>query len=103
MKAAIKAGFKKADVESLIDDVEQGGDSYTELSKDIFNESASEVNEADIKSDDEFKEYAEAILKKAFGDDYDEAKAQEVVDGLTSKYSGDYGAMVGALQSTMGS
>jgi X-linked retinitis pigmentosa GTPase regulator len=103
MKAAIKAGFKKADVESLIDDVEQGGDSYTELSKDIFNESSSEVNEADIKSDDEFKEYAEAILKKAFGDDYDEAKAQEVVDGLTSKYSGDYGAMVGALQSTMGS
>jgi hypothetical protein len=61
------------------------------------------VNEAEIKSDEEFKEYAFAILQKAFGDDFDEAKAQEVVDGLISKYSGDYGAMVGALQSTMGS
>ena len=61
------------------------------------------VNEAEIKSDEEFKEYAFAVLQQAFGDDFDEAKAQEVVDGLISKYSGDYGAMVGALQSTMGS
>jgi len=60
------------------------------------------VNEADIKSDAEFKEYAEAILKKAHGDDYDEAKAKEVIDGLKSKYKEDFGAMVGALQSTMG-
>lgn len=63
-----------------------------------------QINEAkEIKSDADFKEYADAILKKAFGDDFDEAKAKEVVDGLTSKYSGDYGAMVGALQASMGS
>jgi hypothetical protein len=60
------------------------------------------VNEAEIKSDEEFKEYAFELLKNAFGDEFDETKAQEVVDGLTSKYKGDYGAMVGALQSTMG-
>ena len=60
------------------------------------------INEEDITSDDQFKEYATAILKKAFGADFDEAKANEVADGLISKYSGDYGAMVGALQSTMG-
>jgi len=60
------------------------------------------VNEADITSDDQFKEYATAILKKAFGADFDEAKATDVIDGLTSKYSGDYGAMVGALQSSIG-
>jgi hypothetical protein len=59
------------------------------------------VNEAEIKSDEEFKEYAFAVLKNAFGADFDETKAQEVVDGLTSKYSGDYGAMVGALQSSL--
>lgn len=59
------------------------------------------VTEAEIKSDDEFKEYAETVLKKAFGEDYDEAKAGEVIDGLISKYSGDYGAMVGALQSSL--
>jgi hypothetical protein len=60
------------------------------------------VNEKEIKSDEEFKEYAFALLKNAFGDEFDETKAQEVVDGLLSKYKEDYGAMVGALQSTMG-
>ena len=59
------------------------------------------VNEAEVKSDEDFKEYAETVLKKAFGEDYDEAKAGEVINGLTSKYSGDYGAMVGALQSSL--
>ena len=60
------------------------------------------INEEDITSDDQFKEYAIAVLKKAFGDDYDEAKATEVIDGLISKHDGDYGAMIGALQSSMG-
>jgi len=60
------------------------------------------INEEDITSDDQFKEYATALLKKAFGDDYDEAKAMEVVDGLISKHDGDYGAMIGALQSSIG-
>ena len=60
------------------------------------------VNEEDITSDDQFKEYATAILKKAFGADFDEAKATEVIDGLISKHDGDYGAMVGALQSSLG-
>jgi hypothetical protein len=60
------------------------------------------VNEAKVKSNDEFKEYAFTVLQNAFGDDFDEAKAQEVVDGLTSKYSRDYGAMVGALKASLG-
>ena len=62
----------------------------------------SAVNEAEIKSDKEFEEYAMTVLKNAFGDEFDEAKAQEVIDGLKSKHSGDYGAMVGALQSSLG-
>lgn len=61
-----------------------------------------EVNEAEIKSDEEFKEYAVTVLKKAFGDKFDQAKADEVADGLISKHSGDYGAMVGALQASLG-
>jgi len=60
------------------------------------------VSEKEIKSDAEFEEYATEILKNAHGDKFDEAKAKEVIDGLKSKYSGDYGAMVGALQSSMG-
>jgi len=59
------------------------------------------VTEAEVKSAEEFAEYAMTVLKQAFGDDFDEAKAQEVIDGLTSKYGEDYGAMVGALQSSL--
>ena len=61
------------------------------------------INEKDITSADEFKEYAMKMLKDAFGADFDEAKATETADGLIDKYGEDYGAMVGALQSTMGS
>ena len=66
----------------------------------VTNESV--VNEAEIKSDDEFKEYAFTVLKKAFGDDFDEAKGQEIVDGILSKSDGDYGAAVGMLTSSLG-
>jgi hypothetical protein len=62
----------------------------------------SKIEEKEITSDKEFEEYAMEILKAAHGDDFDEAKAKEVVDGLKSKYKEDYGAMVGALQSSMG-
>ena len=61
------------------------------------------ITEKEITSADEFKEYAMAILKDAFGDDFDEAKATDVANGLIKKYGEDFGAMVGALQSTMGS
>ena len=60
-------------------------------------ESDEEVAEAEINSDEEFQEYAMKILKQAHGDDFDEEKAQKAIDGLKSKYSGDYGAMIGAL------
>ena len=62
----------------------------------------SEVNEADVSSDEEFKEYAMTVLKKAFGDDFDEAKAGEVVDGILKKCGDDYGAAVGMLTSSLG-
>jgi len=60
------------------------------------------VNEAEIKSDDEFKEYAMSVLKKAFGTDFDEAKAGEVADGILKKCDGDYGACVGMLTGSLG-
>jgi hypothetical protein len=65
----------------------------------ILNES--QLNEEEINTKEEFTEYATKLLKNAFGDDYDEAKATEVIDGLLSKYGEDFGAMVGALQSSM--
>ena len=65
-------------------------------------EESVEVNEAEVKSAEDFKEYAVSVLQQAFGEDYDEAKAMEVIDGLISKHGEDYGAMVGALQSSLG-
>ena len=61
-----------------------------------------ESKEEEITSNIEFKDYAFNLLKNAFGDDFDPKKAQAIVNGLTSKYLKDYGAMVGALKSSLG-
>ena len=78
-------------------------DSIAEKFRKIAANKIGKVNEAEITSADQFKEYAMKMLKDAFGDDFDETKATETADGLIDKYGEDYGAMVGALQSTMGS
>ena len=61
-----------------------------------------EVNEAEINSDAEFKEYAEKVLKKAFGDKYDEETATATIKGILKKADGDYGAAIGMLTSGFG-
>ena len=63
---------------------------------------AIELNEEDIKSDEQFTEYAMTVLKDAFKDEFDEAKAKEVVDGILKKCDGDYGTAVGMLTSSLG-
>ena len=62
---------------------------------------SAKINEAEIKSDDEFKEYAYSVLKKAFGEEFDQAKADDVVNGILSKSDGDYGKAAGILQSSL--
>ena len=84
---------------ALDSDGEEHEISYKDIEQ--FKESV-EINEADIKSDDDFKEYAFSVLQKAFGEDFDEAKAQEVVDGILGKVDGDYGKAAGILQSSLG-
>ena len=104
---AIRAGSKNdpKDATVVVKEEEEVNpdDSIAEKFRKLAEKKFGTVNEKEIKSDGEFKEYAMAILKDAHGDKFDEAKAMEVVDGLKDKYKGDYGAMVGALQSTMGS
>jgi len=60
------------------------------------------VTEQKISNEKEFEEYAMEILKQAHPDDFDQEVADKVVSGLKSKYKSDFGAMVGALQSSMG-
>lgn len=68
--------------------------------KETINESL--VTEADIKSEDDFKEYAMNLLKKSHPDDFDEAKANATIDGILKKCDGDFGAAVGMITSSLG-
>ena len=72
------------------------------LEEEPFLVDESKVNEAEVKSDEEFNEYAVTVLQKAFGDEYDEVKAKQVIDGILAKAKGDYGVAVGMLTSSLG-
>ncbi len=95
----------KADGTEIVKEEEEvlPDDSIAEKFRKLAANKIGKLHEAEIKSADQFKEYAMKMLKDAFGDDFDETKATETADGLIDKYGEDYGAMVGALQSTMGS
>ena len=99
----IKKGYKHL-VEYELEDLynKLGALSKEYKIKGITATFESVVTEADVKSGDEFKEYAMTVLKKAFGDEFDEAKAGEVVDGILKKCGDDYGAAVGMLTSSLG-
>lgn len=59
------------------------------------------ISEADkIKSDSDFKAYAEATMKKAHGDKYDQKIVDKMVADIIKKYDGNYGAMIGVLNSS---
>jgi hypothetical protein len=73
---------------------------------ELNNVNEQNINESEIKDEKEFREYAHAKLKKAFGDEYDEAKANETVDGILKDNKelvdkGDWGALVGVLNKGM--
>lgn len=57
------------------------------------------INEKDIKNKEDFAKFVKDKLKKVHGDDFDEEKAQKVIDGLAkdAEKSGDWGAAVGKL------
>jgi hypothetical protein len=87
---------------SMLQDVRKSAKKFDKKEDLLGTVYESLVNEADIKSDDEFKDYAVNLLKKAFGDEFDEDKSQEVIDGILQKSDGDYGAAVGMLTSSLG-
>ena len=69
---------------------------------DFINEALlNEANES-IKSEEDFKNYAKNKFEKAFGDDLDEDKMNNIVDGILKDYAedaenGDWGKLVGVL------
>ena len=85
--------------------VEFMNESYKEeLNIEKVNEQ--NVNEGEIKSEKDFREYAHSKMKEAFGDDYDETKANETIDGILKDNKElvdkeDWGALVGVLNKGM--
>lgn len=72
---------------------------YEDL-EELYPELFETVNEKEITSDEQFKEWATAKLKAMHGDNYDEKKATEVINGLLKKKEDDdldYGAIIGML------
>ena len=72
----------------------------------INNVNEQNLNEGEIKDEKAFREYAHAKLKEAFGDEYDEKKADEMVDGILKDNKElvdkeDWGALVGVLNKGM--
>ena len=54
---------------------------------DFINEQL--VVESEVKSEKDFREYAENKFKKVFGDDLDEDKMKSTIDGILSKHKAE--------------
>lgn len=60
------------------------------------------VNEGEIKSEKDFKEYAENKFKEVFGDELDEDQMNETIEGLLKDNkdlvdAGEWGELIGML------
>lgn len=76
---------------------------HAKLTEALAAESAAlVVEEEKIEDEKSFREYATKMLKKAHGDDYDEKKAKETIDGIVGDVNGDWDKAVGKIQSSMG-
>tara|TARA_B100000900_G_scaffold412619_1_gene434787 strand:- start:3350 stop:4570 length:1221 start_codon:yes stop_codon:yes gene_type:complete len=87
---------------NAVNKAREAGEDTFEFDGKTYKVTSKEVNEAEVKSDKDFMEMAKAIYKKAFGDKFDEAKAEEAAKGMLKKADGDYGAAIGMLQSSVG-
>lgn len=61
-----------------------------------------QVNEGEIKSEEDFRATAKAKFEEAFGDDLDEQKMNDTIDGILSDNkelveAGEWGELIGIL------
>ena len=78
--------------------------------KDSILESLQNIQEAEesIKSEKDFRDYAENKFKEVFADDLDEDQMKETIDGILNDNKelvddGDWGSLVGILNKSFGS
>lgn len=72
------------------------------------NENLFEDKGESIKDEKDFRDYAENKFKEVFGDELDEDKMKETIDGILKDYKkeadeGDWGTLVGVLNKSFGS
>lgn len=89
---------KLKELEKKIDDVEKKAD---EAEKD-----ANKAEES-IKDEKSFRDYAENKFKEVFGDELDEKKMNDTIDGILKDNqdlvdAGDWGALIGILNKSFG-
>ena len=67
-----------------------------------YNEIESIICPLSYGNDVKYKKEVINAGKKAFGDKFDETKAEDDAKGMLKKADGDYGAAIGMLQSSVG-
>jgi hypothetical protein len=105
-----EAKLKEKGAVSVMDLSEEDLKEFNEYVKTLKEQLTKQGNkavlkEAEVKDEKTFREYAENVLRKAHGDDYDEKIAKKVIDGISSKVgkNGDWGQAIGRLTSGLGS
>lgn len=96
---------KIAELEKKIDKVEDKADDANEKADDA-NDKASEAEET-ITDEKTFRDYAENKFKEVYGDELDEDKMKDIIDGILKDYkedadNGDWGKLVGVLNKSFG-
>lgn len=76
--------------------------SLTDFLKEQFEDTTPNVTEGVISSEEEFRQAAEAKFKEVFGDELDENKMNETIDGLLEDNKelvekGEWGELIGML------
>lgn len=96
---------EKKELDKLKDEAEKKKEASKKEAK--VNESRTELTmeqyiaESKVDNADEFKKYANSVLKKAFGEKFDQERANKTINGLIEKYGkdGEWGDAIGALTS----
>lgn len=98
-----EAKLKELGVTSPTELNESQRDEFFEYLKTLKTDSKA-VNEKEIKNEKDFTAYAEDILKKAHGEDYDQKIADKVISDLIKdkKDEEDWGTVIGRLTSGFG-
>lgn len=103
-EAKLKEMGAKSPVELSEEDLEVFNEYVKTIKEKLNKKGAVKEAEAEVKDEKGFREYAENVLKQAHGDDYDQAIADKVINGIVDKVGkdGDWGQAIGRLTSGLG-